>query len=116
MNDPQTHQLLGQLRGQMEAIQRQLTDSEAKASESREKVYESLDEIRTDAQDTRARTEALEAVVREEVRPVVRLVRDWRSRALGGMAVLGVIGAFILLILGAAREAIIEIGRAIFMR
>lgn len=116
MNDPQTHQLLGQLQGKMDAIQRQLVDNEAKASEGRDKLYRQVSQTRTEVQDTRARTEALELAMRDEVRPVVRLVRDWRSRALGGMAVLGLIGAFILLILGAAKETIIEIGRAIFAR
>lgn len=116
MNDPETHRLLGQLQSSVQSIHARLADSETKASESREKVYKQLAETRSDVQETRTRTEALETVMREEVRPAVRLLRDWRSRALGGMAVLGVIGALLLLILGAAKEVIIDIGRAIFGR
>jgi len=111
MSDPDTSRLLGELKGTMAGIQRQLADSETRATESREMVHEQLRDIRKDAQDTRARTAAMEKTLKEDVLPMVRSVDDWRSRALGGMVVLGAIGTVVLFILTLARDAILDIWR-----
>ena len=116
MDDHETHVLLGEVRGKLSAIQQQLEGNESEAAKSRDALYDQISNARKEVQEIRSRTVALEAVMQEEVRPAVRMIRDWRSRALGGMAVLGVIGTLILIILGAAKEAIVDLVRAIIAR
>ncbi|WP_333828298.1 DUF1515 family protein [Pararhodobacter sp.] len=116
MSDPTLHALLGELKGQVSSLQSQMAKSEDDATKSRKALYTQISDMRSEVQDTRLRTAALEVVMENDVRPAVKMLSDWRSRALGGIAVLGIIGAVILLILGAAKDAIIEIGRAIFGR
>ncbi|SDW78786.1 DUF1515 domain-containing protein [Roseicitreum antarcticum] len=110
-SDPETHLRLGQLQGSLESIQRQLDAADAKAGENRAQVHQSLEALRADAQDTRARTAAVERTLQEDVIPVVRSVNDWRSRALGGMIVLGTVGTLVLFVLTMAKEAIIDLWR-----
>jgi chromosome segregation ATPase len=116
MNDSETHRMLGELQGSLAAIQRQLINNEDKAREARDRVYEALREIRSDAQDTKHRTDSLERIMKEEVRPVVRSVVDWRSRALGGAVVLGAVGTVVLFILTATKDAIVDLWRALIQR
>ena len=112
-NDPEIHRRLGELQGSLAAIQRQLVDNEAKASESRDKVYEALGRIRADAANTRHMAETSEKILEHEVRPVVRSVVDWRSRTLGGLFVLGAIGTAVLFILGLAKELLVDLWHAL---
>ena len=116
MPDPDTHRILGQLQGSLAAIQRQLADNERKASDSRDKVHRALRDLREDAQDTRHRTESLEKIIEQEVRPVVRSVVDWRSRALGGAVVLGAVGTVVLAILTMTKDALVDLWHALIQR
>jgi len=118
-----TNLLLGEMKGSLAALKedlerrdKQAEDRDREASASRRVLYREMEKTRSEVQDTRTRTEALEKIMKEEVRPMVRLVKDWKSRWIGGLAVLGVIGAALPLLVGAAKETIIEIGRAIFGR
>lgn len=123
MSDRETHRLLGELKGNVAALRAQLVEADKKteardkeASSSRKALYTQMEQTRSEMQDVRSRVEAQEIIMKEEVRPMVRLVKDWKSRWIGALAVLGVIGAALLLVIGAAKETIIEIGRAIFGR
>lgn len=116
MTDPETHRLLGQMQATLAQIQGQQADSEKRAAESREKVYTALREIRTEAQEARSRIVQIERVVQDEVQPVVRSVLDWRSRWLGALAVLGVIGTLIVFMFTAARDLVLDIWRLIVSR
>lgn len=116
MNDPETNRLLGQMQATLAQIQRQQGDSESRAAESREKVYSALREIREEAQDARSRIEQIERVVQDEVQPVVRSVLDWRSRWLGALAVLGVIGTLLAFMFTAAKELVLDIWRLLVSR
>lgn len=116
MTDPETNRQLGQMQATLAQIQRQQADSESRAAESREKVYTALREIREQAQETRGRIVQIERVVQDEVQPVVRSVLDWRSRWLGALAVLGVIGALVAFMFTAAKELVLDIWRLLVNR
>ncbi len=100
--------MLGVLQGSLTGIQKQLDEIERKASHSRAIVHNQLEDIRLEAAETRRRVESVETAIEKEVRPVVRSVVDWRSRAAGGLLVLGVIGAALTAILWALWELILE--------
>lgn len=116
MNDHATHRLLGEMVGKLEAVEKALSENEERARESREKVYSALEEIRSDAQDTRKRVGSMETTLEDEVKPVVRGVLDWRSRAIGAAAVLGLIGSMLVLALTAAKELVLDIWRLLVNR
>lgn len=122
-DDKATNLLLGELNGRLASLKEDLerrdnvaAERDREASASRRVLYQEMEKTRSEVQDTRGRVGALETIMTDEVRPMVRLVKDWKSRWIGGLAVLGVIGAALLLLVGAAKETIIEIGRAIFGR
>lgn len=112
-SDPETNRMLGKLQGSVEAMRQQLQQAEDKATANRAQVHASLEALRADAQDTRSRTAAVERTLQKDVIPVVKSVNDWRSRALGGMVVLGFVGTIVLFVLTLAKEAIIDIWRAL---
>jgi len=121
--DKTTNLLLGELNGRLASLKEELerrdnlaAERDREASASRRVLYQEMEKTRSEVQDTRGRVGALEAIMTDEVRPMVRLVKDWKSRWIGGLFVLGVIGSALLLLVGAAKETIIEIGRAIFGR
>ena len=116
MNDHATHRLLGELVGKLEQVEKALGENEERARESRERVYGSLEDIRSEAQDSRKRLDAIEATLEDEVKPVIRGVMDWRSRAIGAAAVLGLVGSLIVLALTAAKDLVVEIWRLIVNR
>lgn len=116
MSDESINRLLGEVKGQLNAMQQQQTEGERKASESREAVFGALRELREDAQKTRHRTEVLEQVMKHEVRPVIKGVLDWRSRAVGGMAVITVVGMAVIGMFTVARDVIFEMWRNSFTR
>mgnify|MGYP003783521787 CR=1 FL=1 len=116
MPDPDTNRLLGELKGAVDAMQRQQDAEAAKASASRARVHQQLEEIRAEAQRTRTRTETLERVMDSEVRPVVRGVLDWRSRGIGALAVLGLVGTALMVLVTSAWEMIMEAWRGIIGR
>lgn len=116
MSEQDVKLLLGQLIGKMEAVENTLKESEARAKDSRERVYKALEEIRTDAQATRSRLDSIESTIDQEVKPVVKGVLDWRSRAIGAATILGFIGTLMALALTAAKEMLLDIWRLIVNR
>lgn len=122
-DDKATNLLLGELNGRLSSLKEDLerrdnvaAERDREASASRRVLYQEMEKTRSEVQETRGRVGALETIMKDEVRPMVRLIKDWKSRWIGGLAVLGVIGAALLLLIGAAKETIIEIGRAVFGR
>lgn len=116
MSEQDVKLLLGQLIAKMDAVENTLKDSEAHAKDSREKVYRSLEDIRTNAQSMNTRLVSVESTIENEVKPVVKGVLDWRSRAIGAGIVLGLIGSFMVLALTAAKELLLDIWRLLVNR
>lgn len=97
----------------MIAMQRRLEEEARKSSESRARVHQKLEDIQSEAQESSQRISAVERVVEEEVRPVVRSVLDWRARTLGSVFVLGLIGSVVLFVFTAAKDLIIDLWRTL---
>lgn len=104
---------LGRLMATMEALAQQIAQNEERAAASRRETARQLERIISDASETRRRTETLEGVMTDEVRPVVKSVVSWRSRVLGGMVVIGVVGTVVFGILTAAKDVLAEFVRAV---
>lgn len=116
MSDIETHQLLGSLIAKMDGLASSAAESEQQARESREKVYQALEDIRADAQASRTRLDSIEDTLEKEVKPVVRGVLDWRSRAIGAAAVLGLIGSMVVIAFTAAKELLLDVWRLMVSR
>lgn len=109
--DPETNRLLGELRAGIASLQRHTDEEARRAADSRARVYQRLDAIQTETQDTRQRLGAVETVIDREIRPVVRGVLDWRSRWTGAVFVLGLIGSGLLLLVTVAKDLALDLWR-----
>lgn len=116
MSDPETHRILGQLQGTMASVQRQLATSEEKATESRSRMHRQLEDIRTDARDSKTRLEAVERQLKDDIKPVIRTVLDWRAQWIGAMCVMGVIGSAVVFLLTQAKDALADAWKAFIGR
>lgn len=116
MSEQDVKLLLGQLIAKLDGVERTLSDNDRHAKDSREKVYKALEDIRTDAQATRTRLDSIETTIDQEVKPVVKGVLDWRSRAIGAATILGFIGTLMVLALTAAKELLLDIWRLMVNR
>lgn len=116
MSDTETQRLLGALIAKIDQVERHLSESEQNAKESRKHVFDALELIRSDAQATRTRLDSIETSLDSEIKPVVKGVLDWRSRAIGAATILGFIGTLMVLALTAAKELLLDIWRLMVNR
>lgn len=116
MTQPEIYTALGKIQAQLEAQSAKLDETATESRESRRLVHRALEEIRTDAQITRARVEGIETEMKEKVRPSLVRLDDWKSRALGALAVLGLIGTAAIAFMGLAKDMFLDIWRLIVSR
>ncbi len=115
-SDLATHRLLGELNGKLAGIEKSLKSNDANARDALENLHHAVQDIRNHSQQNGQRLDNVERVLEIEVRPVVRGVLDWRSRAVGALAVIGFIGTAIIFAITAAKEVVLEIWRVIVDR
>ncbi|MCC5960531.1 MAG: DUF1515 family protein [Rhodobacteraceae bacterium] len=113
MSDSETQRLLGALDARLSSIEDTLRTANNDSRGSRAAVYDALREIREDAQDTRHRVAKLEQIIAEDVQPVIKGVRDWRSRAIGAAFVLGFIGSALIFLITSTKDLVIAAWQAL---
>lgn len=105
-NRPNTAAELSSLRATLEAHMGAIDRDRIEAKEQREKMAQDISAIRSEAGTIDNRVTNIESNLKS-INPVIDKVNGWQNKVIGGMVVLGFLGAAVTMFWEAVREKIV---------